>query len=363
MRGLKKLNLCLFSLLVATSAVSAQADVFSPKVARHGGAYIALEAFNAKATDTFLTNYPYATVFIGDDTDPDETFEGRRLNFDPDNEWGYRVAVGYDYPSCCPCNYGFSLEYTYFKTDDDRSFSVAAPVAGTFSEISPFDSFFFGDFTEVNAKIESRYDTVDLLAHHNRVLCKCIDAQFFAGARYLRLKESYHAHYFEDVLIGGDDDDDEDLTIHFSNRFNGIGPRVGLAAFYPIFCNFGITTEIAGNLIFGCSKSNYSEDFSSVEFDGAVIDETDEFTFRNDSHDRAKVVPGWSGKVGLAYHADFRNCSSLNIEVGVRGDKYYEISDVRAFTQSNAFESSFSKTALYHDFEIAGPYISVSYHM
>lgn len=365
MKGMKKLNFCMLSILIATTAVSAQADIFTLRSAKHGGAYVSLEGFRGDGTDTFISNFPFARVVSFDQASPTLFYNERVLQFDPDSEWGYRIAIGYDFCSCCPCNYGFSLEYTHFDSDDHQRAEIARSTVSTITQaIVPFNTFLpaltNNIFSAVTAQFDTRYDTVDLLGHQNRVLCNCVEAQFFIGARYLRFREELDQHFFESSPGTTADPLNSDLTAHFSNRFTGIGPRVGVAAFYPLVKGFGISTEVAGNLLFGCTRSQYSEDLSS---NAVTIVFTDEETFRNDPHDRAKFVPGWSGKVSLAYHADFCNRSSLTVEVGYRGDKYYEVSDVRAIVGLPLTSFNAIKNEIYHDFEITGPYASISYHM
>lgn len=364
MRGIKKLC-SLFFIILLTMTVTAQADVFTPKVSRHGGAYISLEGFNAEGNDTFISNQPFGVVMIAHTAAPDFTADNRNLNFNTDTDWGYRIAVGYDYRSCCPCNYGFSLEYMHYHTNEYDSFTLEPRTSlETTRVVVPIDAnlpvFFSRDFTAVNARFSSKYDTVDLLAHHNRVLCQCVDAQFFLGARYLNLKQDWHSQFTETVSPVLINTTNEELLLNFKNRFHGIGPRVGIAGFYPFYCNFGVSAEVAGNLLFGCTNSEFTEHFTGQDL---LTGSTEVSSFRDEGRDRAKFVPAWSGKVALAYHADFCNCSGLTVEVGYRGDKYYEISDVRAWVQAIPGDSAQIKNGLYHDYEITGPYLSVSYHM
>jgi hypothetical protein len=75
------------------------------------------------------------------------------------------------------------------------------------------------------------------------------------------------------------------------------------------------------------------------------------------------VVPGLSGKVGLAYRGVFCNCSSLVIEAGYRGDKYFGVAQDSSFVQFDNSGFNLDKDATHHDFSIAGPYISVSFHV
>lgn len=369
MTGLKKLQLCLFTLCLTAGVVdSAQAIATDKRVRQHGGWYVEGEGFYARANDSFLTNYPFAEFFSGTSvTTPGViTFTNSTnvLRFDPEHDWGYKIAAGYDYASCTCCNYGFSLEYTHF--DNDRSHLIFGGLNGENEPvIQTFNSVFSATFTTVDANYDTRFNSLDLLGHKNFTVCNCVDMQLFAGARYVNLKQSWN-----DVFSDDPDLVDEIIgagvaisssRIHFDNKFDGAGPRFGANAFYQVAPGFGLVTELAGNLIFGSSKSRYSEVFHSVINSEPGFDFNNDFT--NDQPRHELTVPSLSGKIGLAYRAVFRNCSSFVIEAGYRGEKYFGISDLTSFTSSLEENSANDKSAQYHDFSFSGPYVNLSYHM
>lgn len=371
MNGLKKKSLSLGSLLLATSITQvAHATVIQDQCVRqHGGWYVEVEPFWARAKDSLLTTLPFAETNINEfEFTPTGTFssrDNRAHTFDSDYEWGYRVAVGYDFPSCTCCTYGFSLEYTYHKAEDDRHIGPFVNSDGAPALFS-FFSFFGPDTTNADANYDFKYYAIDLLGHRTSTICNCVDLQFFAGARYVRLKEDHHRHLFvPDELVDDAFDTGSDVSDFFSDhktRFDGVGPRVGFNVFYQFAHGFGLVTEAAGNLVFGCSDSEYSESIS--EFFSLGDDDVGVFegTHHNKVDRHANVVPGLSGKVALAYRATFRNCSSLAIEAGYRGDKYFGIADHSTIVFPDAFDEGFNKDGVYHDYDLSGPYISISFH-
>ncbi|MBA2653554.1 MAG: hypothetical protein H0U71_00615 [Gammaproteobacteria bacterium] len=161
-------------------------------------------------------------------------------------------------------------------------------------------------------------------------------------------------------------DTGSDLSDSFydhESKFCGIGPRVGVNVFYQVANNFGLVTEVAGNLLFGKSDSDYSERIRDVEDGGAGTVDIFEGTHNTHQDDHCNVVPVLSGKVGLAYHATLRNCSTLGIEIGCRGDKYFGIADHSSLVIPDSFTAGFIKDGTYHDFDISGPYLNVSFHV
>lgn len=366
MNGLKKLHLLLLPVLFSSVITQvADASALSPSARARGGWYVELEGFNAKVQDSLLSTLPFATSSLFISEGSFSNTQDINYFFQHDFDWGYRAAVGYDFPSCTCCNYGFSLEYTWYRTDDRRNVGGLIDDEGNPS-LEPFTSTFGVDATDVNAKYDFRYETFDILGHQNRTFCNCVDVQFYAGARFLRLKERQHSHFFVspdlvDAVFEEDNSVDEDF-IDIHSKFEGVGPRVGINLLYNLSCNFGLVADLGTNLIFGLSDSDYSERFTSLDLIGEgqfVVD-----TGSSDSHPSRSclIVPSLSGKVGLAYHTRLCNCSSLGVEVGYRGDKYFNIANHSTYVLLEE-DPAFIKSGIYHDFDIAGPYVSVTYHM
>lgn len=360
MSGLKKLRLLLIPILVS-GAVSQAADAtaLSQQARARGGCYVELEPFLARSTDSLLTTLPFAVTVVTSISD----FTRVDYYFDKKWQWGFRAAAGYDFPSCSSCNYGFSLEYTWHRSDQDKSLeNVISP---TFTPSAfPITSVieFFPGGTTALANYDFRYHAIDLLAHQNSTFCNCVDVQFFGGFRYVRLREDLSSHFFVTEQFVQDVISSFGFVNDFSNnlesKFEGIGPRLGVNVFYNITNNVGLVTEFAGNLIFGTSENNY---FELILTDGPEVD----ITRSSDNHEdkRGLVVPALSGKVGLAYRASLCNCSTLAVELGIRGDKYFDIANHSSYVGPTQFDLRGVRDGSYHDFDIFGPYLSVSYHL
>ncbi len=363
MTGLKKLHLLLVPVLLASAVASA--STISDQARRHGGAYFQVEAFDARVGDTLLSSLPFAHTLDITGVLPSTVLSDFHY-FKNDNDWGWHLAAGYDYPSCTCCNYGFSLEFTWFRSDDDKH------LAGFINEdgepvLVPVTSFFGFGATDVNASFDTRYHAIDLLGHQNRTFCNCVDVQFFAGARYVNFKENYDTHFFtpddlaDDVLAAGSTV--SDYFAHHRAKFDGLGPRVGFNVDYNVYCGFGLFTELAGNLVFGRSDSDWHDAIETTDLvDGVatLISTGENF---NKSHKNGFAVPGLSGKVALTYRTAFCNCSSLSVELGYRGDKYFGIANHSSLVRFGAVAANYIKDGNYHDFDVSGPYVAVTYHM
>jgi hypothetical protein len=365
MTGLKKLHLLLVPVLLAS--VVANASTIADQTRRHGGAYVQLEAFDAKLGDSLLSAMPFVNIFSATIpvAGPTIVFNDDR-NFKNDCDWGYRIAAGYDFPSCTCCNYGFSLEYTWYRSDNDQHLADFITEADL-PLLSPFVGFFGADTTNVDAHYDTKYHAIDLLGHQNRTFCNCVDVQFFAGGRYVNFKENFDTHFFVPDDLADDVLSVTDLDEYFSNhraKFDGVGPRVGFNIAYNVFNNFGILTEIGGDLIFGRSDSDWRENLLTQDLVGGVIADTLIGTNTYNAHKHGLIVPGLSGKFALTYRTAFCNCSSLSVELGYRGDKYFNIANHSSLVVFGPTgDANFVKDGNYHDFDVSGPYLSVAYHL
>lgn len=353
------------------------------------GVYVEIEPFYVGSTEPLLSKTAYAIT----DSElvspaPDFVLRHTLFHLDHENDWGYHLALGYDFPSCSPCKYGFSFEYNYFNNKEEGhtphftrpdGFSSAI-IRNPLSVFNPEPQFpaAFG-FSDAKEQLTTRYDAVDLLTHKNIQFCNGANLQFFTGARYLHFKENLEANYHflpESAVLFLTTLDEQ---INFNNRFDGIGPRIGAKGFYPLFnCNFGLTVQVAGNLLMGKSKSSFYDNLTSDNIFDLPVPPAfeDVVTFKAvDRQDSTQhVVPSLDGKVGLMYTTTFCNRSSLAIEVGYRADRYFGLSDDTAFVESVTIAHSLIDTlnnftekdylnndAYHHDFDISGPYLNVTY--
>jgi hypothetical protein len=348
-----------------------------------GGFYVELEPFYSRLTDTFFSNYPLAFITVGDVTATEHNTAGSVTTFPKNNRFSYHIGVGYDLPNCLgSCNYfGYSLENTYIHNDTNVSAAVGVrnlltggglPVtigglepAFNALDVDPFFPPNGGAFTNVDAKFESKLDSVDLLAHYKRPILNRFCVEIATGARYLSLKENLRAHYFDspDMIgaLGLPAGSSKDYLASFNNNFEGVGATLQIKGSYSLCSQLSLIAQLEYDLILGYTDSNYSENFTQVVAAAPAL--SDASTFNTVYPKKTNVVPGLFGKVGLGYRVPInnRNCSTMDIEIGYRGGKYYDISDVNALIQSVNVTATPLAINRY-DLENAGPYIKAAYH-
>lgn len=364
MKGLKKLQLSLIVLLFSGNVINnVYATPTDKRMRCHSGWYGDVEAFHARVSDSLLSNLFFGESIASESSPGVERIFTKDFYLNPVTDWGYRLALGYDFCGTACCNYGFSLEYTHFNSSTNTVLSgflddIASPTLFA-AEVVQLSA----TYTNAVFRWDTKYNAVDFLGHQNLTFCKCVDVQLFAGARYINLREHLNRDYFDDenlipeILDGGRAV--VDLFSQFKNKFDGVGPRIGFSTFYPFTCYFGLATECSGELLLGSSRLNYNEDASRLIPNLGGLELTN-FEFRTDYPRNTRIVPGLGGKAALVYRGGWSNCSSLTVEVGYRGDEYFGATDNRVFQAFNRI--GFGKVRAYHDFHLSGPYASVSYH-
>lgn len=326
----------------------------------HFGWFVEVEPFYAKATDTLLTPSIYAVkvadpAILGD--------HKQEYHLDLENSWGGRIALGYDFPYCSNSNYGLSVAYTFFDNDNSADVTNNNRNSAGLPVLAPAEFIDITDeasarFSIARSKLDQCYTTFDVLAHKNIVLCNGPLIKTFAGVRYFYLREHLHDYYeFRGDITGVRVENIYDVNV--KNETRTIGPHIGAEIFYPVLNGFGVTGQLAGSLLYGQSNSEFHNAYHLSA--GSALGDPVQLTSSNENDDAAHVVPAMSGKVGVVYQACLHHCSSLSIEVGYRGDKYFNAVNNVAYQQLLAGDD-INSNSNYHDFDLSGPYFSVTFH-
>lgn len=334
----------LFGLLLLMPFCANAAPLQLP--AYHGGWWAEVEPFLVQVRNGFFS-HPTFAEFDG------LTDDGNRFSLDNDDTWqlGYKVAAGYDFPSCTCRSYGFSLEYTQFKIDEDGD--ANSPDSQL---VSPFADVAFGNFSHVHANLDTNYYTLDLLGHWRFAYCRSM-IKLFAGLRFLKLEESLDTdNTFDSTTL---DPFDRFLNVHLENDYESIGPRVGIKASYSISQCFAINGQLAGGFQVGNRNKNQRTNFEQ-SFAGS-----DEILLTNhvDHHDNEHnaVVPNIGAELGLAYNILLCNCSTISLEAGYRFDEYFNITDPNFTRESCSCHDSDNHG--HEDFTFHGPYLKLTFHI
>lgn len=326
----------------------------------HCGWYGGIEGIYAKATDTLLTNSLFAVKVADPKILGDFKEEYHR---EPENSWGGSIFLGYDLPSCKKTYYGLLINYTFFHQHDtdfiknDARDASDKPVIASAEFIDITDES-GAKFSDARSKISYDFDTVDLLATKNKLLCNS-HLQVFTGIKYFHLREFLKNNYHFSGDIKDVSDIKNDYHVNFSNKSSGVGPELGGQASYFICNGLSLSAHLAGSLLFSESFSQFQNRYLLTP-SSTLGDETN-LTSKNSHKDTGRVIPALMGKVGIGYQARLRNCSYLEIEAGYRGEKYFHAADDVAYQQLLAGDD-INSNSNYQDFDLSGPYVSITIH-
>lgn len=320
--------------------------------------YIEIEPFYAKATDSLLSN----SIFAVKVADPGILGDFKQeYPLDIDKSLGARIAVGYTFPNCGRKVYGLSLEYTFLNTDNDSNLQNNDRNIADKPVLAPAEFIDITDeaaarFSSASSKFDQHFATLDLLAHRFCRMNCYSRVNVFAGIRYFHLNEHLHNHYnfadfIEDVFVTNIYD------VNFKNETDQIGPHVGAALTYPVYCGLSLTGQITGSLLYGESHSRFNN-FYSLSPD-STLGETTLLSSFNHHENSAHFTPALSGKVGLSYQTCFNRCSTWVFEVGYRGERFFNAINDVAFQQLLTGDDVNSNSN-YQDFDLSGPYAAVT---
>lgn len=349
---------------------------------QRGGVFFLAELFGGNAEDVFLSGSSYASIVPGAGFLDAGTQSDQFTNFynHLDRELGYHLGIGYDFPSCEPCSYGFSLEYTHF---DSKHFSETPITVSSLGFAIPtiqanYSSFvtdqrlafllgsaFTGFFSQADTSLKFDYNHVDLLGHSSSITCNKLVLFLVGGIRYVNLDEKVNANYRFVPTVGSP----ADLAIYHANdnvavnsQFRGVGTNLGIASYYPLIGNLAFSVQSTALLVYGSSDNHYDESFAA-ELTG-IQDSAPTVEYHTTSNTN-HIVPGLTAKVSLAYAVPFCNCSSLLIEAGYRADKYFGMDNHIAFLNATTGQKAGGalNTNGYTDFDLSGPYVTLTYHL
>lgn len=346
-----KIFCTLFGLLIAATSYA-----YTPRC----GWYVDIEPFYAKATDTLLTN----SIFAVKVADPAILGDYKKQYFlNLENSWGGRLALGYDFRCCGNACDGLSIEYTFFNHRNDKFInndnrdSTGKPVLAPaeFIDITDESS---ARFSSAHSSLSQNYDTFDLLTHRRIFLRNCSVINAIGGIRYLHLQERLNDNYNFMGFIGATRVQNT-YHVHFKNNLNAIGPNIGSQVYYYLGCGFGLTWQVSGSLLYGESYSEFKNSY--ILTPASDLGPETILTSSNHHDDACHIVPALSGKVAIAYQARLRNCSYMTFELGYRGDKYFNAANDVAYQQLLAGDD-INSNSNYHDFDLSGPYFSVTFH-
>lgn len=343
--------------IIGLLCVSSSSLAFFPRC----GWYAEVEPFYVTVTDTLLTNSIYA-VKVADPTILGDFKKQYFLNLDHD--WGARIAFGYDM-HCCP-NYcdGLSVEYTTFdqtnraSVHNDNRTTAGLPVLAPaeFIDITDESS---ARFSDASSSLSQKFCTFDLLFHRILAMSHCLTVKTTAGVRYFALKEQLRNHYNFAGFIGPTFVNNI-YNVNFKNELHSVGPQIGTKMNFYVANGFGISGELTGSLLYGESFSEFHNTYNLSPGTTPLGPATSLSSF-NEHDDTGHVIPAVSAKIALTYQYFLPHCSYVNVELGYRGDRYFNAANDVAFQQLLGGDD-FNSKSNYQDFDLTGPFLSVSFH-
>lgn len=271
---------------------------------------------------------------------------------DTDYHFGFDVGIRGIF-HCA--NAHLTLDWTHFRSSDSASKQVSSSnMIGPFFEIGPDAS----AYKKAHGKATFHFDEVDLDYGVFVNIGDRLETNFYSGIGFTCIKQSLHSKFsnFEGTIV---------RTIKVPSTFSGAGPQLGMNFSYRIANGFHFTGGTTGSLFVGPQKNHTSYEALSPALAPLGITPPNQ----QSTHVRKKtqVVPGFEGKLGLAYSYVFCNDSMINIEVGYDARVYINaIQSIDIGSEVNTppvvpdiigvFARTFRGTL--SNFALAGPYLA-----
>jgi len=205
----------------------------------------------------------------------------------PQYNFGFRVGLGYIFPNS---GNDVQLNWTHFNHNTtDTAQGLAGGVNVAFS-----------------GNLQSKYDAIDLDVGQYMSIGTRFQTRLFAGVRAAQLQ----ANQTNTQQIVGSPVAFNQID---NDKFEGIGPRLGIDAKYNVFDCFGVVAHMASSLLVSTVKES-NERYNST----GVVSSAQAFD------NQTQIVPGFDAKLGVDYSIRFNQAatSSMNIELGWQATQY-----------------------------------------
>jgi hypothetical protein len=272
----------------------------------------------------------------------------------PGYHFGFDVAIGRAFHST---NSSLTLDWEHFDSgDSDRRKVSSQNMVGPFFEIGPDAS----SYKKTEGHASFRFNQVNLnygvFVHFGDRL----RTDFFAGVSFARIRQIMRAKYSN--LAG-----DIKRTIKIPSTFLGAGPQLGFNFSYCIVKGFQFIGEGIGTFFVGRLKNHtqYTTASPALIPLGIAVNKQ-----RTGVSERAQVVPGLEGKLGLSYSYLFCKHYVIKIEAGYEAQIYLNAiqstdmsSQVDLTPGIQAIEGVYARTfrRTLSNFAMAGPYAAIDF--
>jgi hypothetical protein len=287
---------------------------------------------------------------------PVETPSWEIYEVNPGYKFGFDVGLAWFFHSL---NTTLSTNWTRLHCEESESFTVPlnSDMIGPFFSIGPQSSIF------KNAQASSRYhfDEVSL----NYGTCVRFGDRLFtnlyAGAAYARIKQTLNSVYSN--LAG-----DVSLAIDTPSTFTGGGPHVGVDFAYRIAGGLHLTGDATFDLFTGRLENHTDYKTTSPLLVGLGYPNPNyqSTTVPN----RLDVIPGFEGRLGLAYSVSFGKHYVIDLEAGYETKIYVNAvqsvdmgsevdTEIAVVNAVGVYARTFQRTV--SNFALSGPYATLAF--
>lgn len=249
----------------------------------------------------------------------------------------------------------------YHSPKDVESFVVSSVnnMVGPFFEIGPDAS----PYKQVKGSVYFHFDEVNLDYGTFVNFGKLLHTNLFAGVSFARIFEHRFTQFadFANTIV---------RTLDVPSTFTGAGPQIGVNFTCKIVEGFQFVGNTRATLFIGTFKNH--TDYSTTSPDLVSLNDQNPNLQSTVVPNKTGMVPGFEGKLGLAYKYKYREHYMVKIEAGYQAQIYMNAIrsvDMGSEVALNAIGSVGSPTTGVYartfertvsDFGLAGPYATLS---
>lgn len=250
----------------------------------------------------------------------------------------------------------------YHSPNDSNTTTVSSSnyMIGPFFEIGPDAS----PYKVAKGTAKFHFDEVNLdygtFVHFGDHLCM----NLFSGVSFARIKQYYFTRFsnVDDTIV---------RTIDVPSKFTGAGPQFGFDCTYKIVQGFQLVGQARASLYVGTFKNNTT--FSTTSNALVVLGDENPNIQTTSVKNKMGIVPGFEGKLGLAYEFLFNEHYMIKLAAGYQAQIYINairsidmgsevaLGDIGSVGSSviGVYARTFKRTV--SDFSLAGPYIALDF--
>lgn len=361
----KRINLSVTALLVCASifgldASETEKPMMPPAVTLQEPSYLIVSSFSGLAMQPFANNLDFAAEalpFTYGQSQPAVSPNWVIPVISPDYHFGFDVSVAGIFHGA---KSSLAMNWERFHTSNDsQSLNVADinNMIGPFFEIGPDASV----YKKAKGRVNFHFDEVNLDYGTFVRFGELLNVNFFAGATFSRIYQHRFTQFSDFV-------NSTVRTIKVPSKFIGIGPQVGFDFIYKIVKGFKFVGTTRASLFVGRFRNTTT--YSTKSNDLVRFNDVNPNIQHTNVYHKGGVVPGFEGKLGLAYEYFFGSkCDRMvKVEAGYQAQIY--LSAIRSIDMGSevalnaigsigsgstgVYARTFQRTV--SDFAMAGPY-------